>query len=252
MKGRTAVITGGGSGIGAAAAKQLAAQGASVVVTGRRKERLDEVVAAIAKSGGSARAVVCDVAKPESVAAMAKDVGSCDILVNNAGIAKSAPLAKTDDALWAETLAINLTGTFLCTRAFLPDMVKRGWGRVVNVASIAGKAGMQYTSAYCASKHGVLGFTRAVALECARKGVTVNAVCPGWVDTEMTDHSVAVIQGNTKMTEADARAFLAGQSPQNRLMTADEVAALVVYLCGEAAGGITAQAMNVDGGQLQS
>jgi NAD(P)-dependent dehydrogenase (short-subunit alcohol dehydrogenase family) len=230
-------------------AAQLAAQGARVIVAGRRQARLDEVAASL---GGGARGVVCDVASADSVAALAREVGACDILVNNAGIAKSAPLARTDDAMWAETLAVNLTGTFLCTRAFLPGMTERGWGRVVNVASIAGKAGMAYTSAYCASKHGVLGFTRAVALECARRGVTVNAVCPGWVDTEMTDGSVANIQDKAKMTEADARAYLAAQSPQNRLMTAGEVASLVVFLCGEAAAGITAQALNVDGGQLQS
>ena len=249
MNGRTAVVTGGGSGIGAAVAKRLAAAGAKVIVTGRRKERLDEVAKA---AGNGARGVTCDVSSASSVAALAKEVGACDILVNNAGIAKSAPLARTDDALWAEILGVNLTGTFLCMRAFLPGMAERGWGRVVNVASIAGKAGMQYTSAYCASKHGVLGLTRAIALECARKGVTVNAVCPGWVDTEMTDASVANISTKTKMSNAEARAFLASQSPQNRLMTADEIAALVVYLCGDAAAGITAQAINVDGGQLQS
>lgn len=249
MKGRTAVITGGGSGIGAAAGRRFAAAGAKVVLVGRRKERLEAVAKEI---GGGARAVACDVASSGAVAAMAREVGACDVLVNNAGIAKSAPLAKTDDALWNEILAVNLTGTFLCTRAFLPGMAERGWGRVVNVASIAGKAGMQYTSAYCASKHGVLGLTRAVALECARKGVTVNAVCPGWVDTEMTDTSVANISGKTKMSEAEARAFLAGQSPQNRLMTADEIAGLIAWLCSDDAAGITAQAINVDGGQLQS
>lgn len=249
MKGRTAVITGGGSGIGAAAGRRLAAAGAKVVLVGRRKERLDTVAKEI---GAGARAVACDVASPDAVAAMAREVGACDVLVNNAGIAKSAPLAKTDDALWNEILAVNLTGTFLCTRAFLPGMAERGWGRVVNVASIAGKAGMQYTSAYCASKHGVLGLTRAVALECARKGVTVNAVCPGWVDTEMTDTSVANISGKTKMSEAEARAFLAGQSPQNRLMTAEEIAGLIAWLCSDDAAAITAQAINVDGGQLQS
>ena len=249
MKGRVAVITGGGSGIGAAAARRLAADGASVVLVGRRKERLDAVAKEI---GAGARVVTCDVASSDAVAKMAKEVGVCDVLVNNAGIAKSAPLAKTDDALWAETIGINLTGTFLCTRAFLPAMAERGWGRVINVASIAGKAGMQYTSAYCASKHGVVGLTRSIALECARKGVTVNAVCPGWVDTEMTDHSVANISGKTKMTEDEARAFLAAQSPQNRLMTSEEIAGLIAFLCTDAAAGITAQAINVDGGQLQS
>ena len=249
MKGRTAVITGGGSGIGAAAARRFASQGAKVVLVGRRKDRLDAVAKEI---GTTARAIACDVASSSAVEAMAREVGPCDVLVNNAGIAKSAPIAKTDDALWNEILAINLTGTFLCTRAFLPGMTERGWGRVINVASIAGKAGMQYTSAYCASKHGVVGLTRAVALECARKGVTVNAVCPGWVDSEMTDTSVANISGKTKMSEAEARAFLAGQSPQNRLMTPEEIAGLIAWLCSDEAAGITAQAINVDGGQLQS
>jgi len=249
MKGRTAVITGGGSGIGAAAARRFASQGAKVVLVGRRKDRLDAVAKEI---GTTARAIACDVASSSAVEAMAREVGPCDVLVNNAGIAKSAPLAKTDDALWNEILGINLTGTFLCTRAFLPGMAERGWGRVINVASIAGKAGMQYTSAYCASKHGVVGLTRAVALECARKGVTVNAVCPGWVDSEMTDTSVANISGKTKMSEAEARAFLAGQSPQNRLMTPEEIAGLILWLCSDDAAGITAQAINVDGGQLQS
>ena len=249
MKGRTAVITGGGSGIGAAAGRRLAAAGAKVVLVGRRKERLDAVAKEI---GAGARAISCDVASSSAVAAMASEVGACDILVNNAGIAKSAPIAKTDDAFWNEIIAINLTGTFLCTRAFLPGMAERGWGRVINVASIAGKAGMQYTSAYCASKHGVLGLTRAVAMECARKGVTVNAVCPGWVDSEMTDTSVANISGKTKMSEAEARALLAGQSPQNRLMTPEEIAGLIAWLCSDDAAGITAQAINVDGGQLQS
>ena len=249
MTGRTAVITGGGSGIGAAAARRFASQGAKVVLVGRRKDRLDAVAKEI---GTTARTIACDVASSSAVEAMAREVGPCDVLVNNAGIAKSAPIAKTDDALWNEILAINLTGTFLCTRAFLPGMAERGWGRVINVASIAGKAGMQYTSAYCASKHGVVGLTRAVALECARKGVTVNAVCPGWVDSEMTDTSVANISGKTKMSEAEARAFLAGQSPQNRLMTPEEIAGLIAWLCSDDAAGITAQAINVDGGQLQS
>ena len=249
MQGRIAVVTGGGTGIGAEAARQFAALGADVVLVGRREARLREVATSI---GARARIHACDVSSSAAVAELAKSVGRCDVLVNNAGIAKSAPLAKTDDAMWAETIGINLTGTFLCTRAFLPGMMERGWGRVVNVASVAGKAGMRYTAAYCASKHGVLGLTRAIALECATKGVTVNAVCPGWVDTEMTDQSVANISGKTKMTEAEARAFLSSQSPQNRLMTAPEIGALITFLCSDSAAGITAQSINIDGGQLQS
>lgn len=249
---RVALVTGGGSGIGAEVAKRLAAGGAKVWIAGRREAALAEVAGAIAAAGGIARAIKCDVAIPGDITRMASEIGRCDILVNNAGVARSAPIAKLDDAHWAEAIAVNLTGTFLCTRAFLPAMMERGWGRVVNVASVAGKVGFLYTSAYCASKAGVLGFTRAVAMEAAKKGVTVNAVCPGWVDTDMGDAAIANISTKTKMSPDEARAILAAQSPQNRLMTVEEVAALVLYLCGDAAAGITAQAINVDGGTLQS
>ncbi len=249
---RRAVVTGGGSGIGARTAERLAAAGMQVTVAGRRLDALQRVVAEITARGGSATAVRCDVADPSQVDALARSTGPVSVLVNNAGVARSAPLAKTDDRLWSETIAVNLTGTFLCTRAYLPAMMETGYGRVVNVASVAGKVGYRYTSAYCASKAGVLGFTRAVALEAAPRGVTVNAVCPGWVDTEMTDGSIANIVDKTTLTPEDARRTLERLSPQNRLMTADEVAALIAYLAGDAAGGITAQAINLDGGGLQS
>ena len=250
---RVAVITGGGSGIGAAVAKRLALEGGmKVVIAGRREAPLKELAGAIASAGGHAEWVRCDVTKSADIEALARSAGPADVLVNNAGIAKSMPLAKMDEIFWNEHLAVNLTGTFLCTRAFLPAMMERGWGRVINVASVAGKTGWPYTSAYCASKAGVLGFTRAIALECARKGVTVNAVCPGWVETDMAEAAVANIGAKTKMSADAARATLEQQSPQNRMMSAEEVAGLIAYLASEAAAGITAQAINLDGGTLQS
>lgn len=249
---RIAVITGGGTGIGAEVAKRLAEAGLHVVLAGRRADKLTVIANDIVATGGAASWVRCDVTKSADVEALAREAGPADILVNNAGIAKSMPLAKMDETFWNEHLAVNLTGTFLCTRAFLPGMMERGFGRVINMSSVAGKTGWPYTSAYCASKAGVIGFTRAIALECARKGVTVNAVCPGWVETDMADNAISNIHAKTRMTEEQARATLAAQSPQNRLMTAQEVAALVAYLASDAAGGITAQAINLDGGTLQS
>jgi NAD(P)-dependent dehydrogenase (short-subunit alcohol dehydrogenase family) len=183
-------------------------------------------------------------------AAAREALGGVDILVNAAGIAPSAPLVKTSDETWQAVLAVNLSGVFFATREALPAMAERGFGRVVNVASIAGKAAMPYIAAYAASKHGVLGLTKVAALEMATKGVTVNAVCPGYVDTPMTDAGIANMVAKTGKTAEDLRRHLENLSPQKRLVTSEEVAALVVYLCGEAARGITGQALNVDGGTV--
>jgi 3-hydroxybutyrate dehydrogenase len=177
-------------------------------------------------------------------------LGGLDILVSGAGIAPSAPLVKTPDETWREVLETNLSGVFYCLREALPEMAARGWGRVINMASIAGKTGMPYVAAYVASKHGVLGLTKVAALEVAQKGVTVNAICPGYVDTPMTDASVARIAQKTNRPSADVRRMLADTSPQKRLVGADEVAALAVFLCREEARGITGQALNVDGGTV--
>jgi NAD(P)-dependent dehydrogenase (short-subunit alcohol dehydrogenase family) len=173
------------------------------------------------------------------------------ILVNNAGIAGSAKLADTTDEMWDRMLRVNATGAFYCTRAVLPMMLQAKWGRVVNIASIAAKAGGLYIAAYTASKHALLGLTRAVAAEVAARGITVNAVCPGYVDTEMTDASAANISKRTGRSEQDARKVLEGFSPQGRLMTAPEVAALTTYLCSEVARGINGQSLVIDGGAVQ-
>jgi NAD(P)-dependent dehydrogenase (short-subunit alcohol dehydrogenase family) len=246
LTGKTALITGGGRGIGRAIALTLAQHGARVSVAARTREQVENVAGEI---GDDARALVCDVSSSEEVAQMVADVKP-DILVNNAGIAESATLPNTTDELWHRHLAINLSGTFYCTRAALPAMLERGWGRIINIASIAAKAGAPYISAYAASKHGVLGLTRSVALEVAASGVTVNAICPGYVDTEMVSRGVQQITAKTGRSAEEALDALKKMSPQNRLVTAEEVAALALLLASEEGRGINGQGINIDGGSV--
>jgi len=256
LTGRVALITGGGRGIGRAVALSLAAAGADVAVAARSAGELEATVAAVRAAGRRGEAIVCDVAERSQVDALVARVkatlGEPLILVNNAGIAASAKLADTTDEMWDRMLRVNATSAFYCTRAVLPMMLAARWGRVVNMASVAAKAGVPYIAAYTASKHALLGLTRAVAAEVAGRGVTVNAVCPGYVDTDMTDASTANISKRTGRSEADARKILEGFSPQGRLMTADEVAALTTYLCTEAARGVNGQGIVLDGGAVQS
>ncbi|HEY7410631.1 MAG TPA: 3-oxoacyl-ACP reductase FabG [Vicinamibacteria bacterium] len=248
--GRRALVTGGGSGIGRAVALDLAREGCAVWVAGRRREPLEAVVEEAARAGGKAEAVTADVSRVEDVRALFRTTGRVDILVNGAGIAVSAPLARTSDELWRSILETNLSGAFYCLREAIPAMVERGWGRVVNVASVAGKAGAAYIAAYAASKHGLLGLTRAAAQELADKGVTVNAVCPGYVDTPMTDQNLERMSAKTGRSVDELRRHLEAMSPQKRLFTSEEVSALVVYLCGEEARGINGQALSLDGGMV--
>lgn len=256
LTGRIAVVTGGGRGIGRAVALSLAAAGADVAVTARSADELEETAAAIRATGRRAEAIVCDVAERPQVDAMVARVrtalGDPLILVNNAGIAGSAKLAETTDEMWDQMLRVNATGAFYCTRAVLPLMLKAKWGRIVSMASVTARVGAPYIAAYTASKHALLGLTRAVAAEVASRGITVNAVCPGYVDTEMTDASTANIVKRTGRTEQDARKILEGFSPQGRLMTAAEVAAMTTYLCSEAARGINGQGIIIDGGAHQA
>ena len=256
LKDRIALITGGGRGIGRAIALAFAREGAQVAIAARTVEQLASVAGEIkAECGTEVLHVACDVSDAESVKRMFAGVlerfgRGADILVNNAGIALSAPLVKTEDEFWHRHLAINLTGTFYCTRAALPAMLERGWGRIINIASIAGKTGAPYIAAYTASKHGVLGLTRSVALEVAAKGITVNAICPGYVDTEMTARAVEIITAKTKKSTNEATEVLKRMSPQNRLITSEEVASLARLLATEEGRGINGQAINVDGGSV--
>jgi NAD(P)-dependent dehydrogenase (short-subunit alcohol dehydrogenase family) len=256
LENKLALITGGGRGIGRAIALAFAREGASVAVAARTSEQVATVAAEItSECGVETLAVVCDVASLESVqqafASVTKRFGRLpDIMVNNAGIAESAAFLKTSDELWQRLLAVNLTGTFYCTRAALPAMLASGWGRIINIASIAGKTGAPYIAAYAASKHGVLGMTRSLALEVARKSITVNAICPGYVDTEMTTRGIENITTKTGLSAAEGLATLTRMSPQNRLITSEEVAALALLLASEEGSGINGQAINVDGGTV--
>jgi|ERR1043166_2294556 3-hydroxybutyrate dehydrogenase len=256
LENKIALITGGGRGIGRAIALEFARAGASVVVAARTEAQVNDVAKEIADQfSAKALALTCDVSSSASVNEMFASVRQHfeqgpDILVNNAGIAESAVLTKTDDELWQRMLAVNLSGTFYCTRAALPEMIQRGWGRVINIASIAAKLGAPYITAYAASKHGVLGLTRSAALEVAKHGVTVNAICPGYVDTEMVSRGIENITLKTGLSAEEARAGLEGMSPQNRLVTSEEVAALALLLASEDGRGITGQGINVDGGTV--
>jgi NAD(P)-dependent dehydrogenase (short-subunit alcohol dehydrogenase family) len=253
LAGRHAIVTGGGRGIGAAIAAALAGAGATVSVLGRDRARLDAQVAAL---GGPDRAqgVTADVVDERSVkaafAAVRERFGRVDMLVNNAGQAESAAFVGTDRALWERMIAVNLTGVYLCTAEALPEMVQRGAGRIVNIASTAGLTGYAYVAAYCAAKHGVVGLTRSLALECARSGVTVNAVCPGYTETDIVRHAVANIAQKTGKDEAAARAALVARNPQGRMVRPDEVANTVLWLCAPGSEAITGQAIAVAGGEV--
>jgi 3-hydroxybutyrate dehydrogenase len=254
LAGKRALVTGGGRGIGRAIALDLARAGAAVAVASRTAPERDAVRAEVAALGVASVAVPCDVSKAEDVREMFRlaraALGGIDILVNGAGVAPSAPLVKTSDEVWHLALETNLSGAFYCLREALPEMAQRGWGRAVNVASIAGKTGNPYIAAYSASKHGLLGLTKVAALEMAEHGVTVNAVCPGYVDSPMTDAGVARMAEKTGRPAAEIRQRIEHLSPQKRLVTCEEVSALVLYLCGEPARGITGQALSVDGGTV--
>jgi len=247
LTGKTALITGGGRGIGRVIALAFAREGARIAVAARTSEQVQRVAHEI---GDGAVALVCDVADSESVTRMFHELGDVDILVNNAGIAESATLVNTTDELWHRHLSINLSGTFYCTRAALPAMLKKGWGRVINIASIAGKTGAPYIAAYSASKHGVLGLTKSIAVEVAMMGITVNAICPGYVDTEMVSRGVERITSRTGRTAEEALDTLKKMSPQHRLVTPEEVAALALLLASDEGRGINGQGINIDGGSV--
>ena len=251
LQGHHAVVTGAGSGIGRATAERLAEAGCQVTLIGRHVGRLQETADRI---GDLAFAAPADVTDDDMLAAALEAgrdrFGPIDILVNNAGGAASAPFLKTTGDHLRAMLALNLEAPAEAARLVLPGMITRRWGRIVNVASTAGLKGYAYVSAYVAAKHGLVGLTRALALEVAAKGVTVNAVCPGFTDTDLVARSVASIVGKTGRSEDEARAALTASNPQGRLITPDEVAQTIVWLCGDGASGINGAAVPVAGGEL--
>ena len=244
LLGKRVLITGGGTGAGLALALGFAQAGAEVVIAGRRLPVLQQV----ADKVDGLRTVQADVTDEASVRAMFAAAGPCDIVIANAGAADSGTLAKTTLSQWNAMLAVNLTGVFLTLRDGLNQMP--GWGRLIAVASTAGLKGYAKVAPYAAAKHGVIGLTRSLALEIARRPVTVNAICPGFLDTPMTDHSVQVIAEKTGRSLDQARAALEAMNPQNRLIAPSEVTAMALFLCGPGSEGINGQALSIAGGEI--
>jgi len=253
LVGRNALVTGASRGIGRAIAERLAEAGARVVVAARNQPALEQVAESLGAAAEHLAVAmdVSDAASIEAALALAQQrVGRVDVLVCNAGIAHSEPYHRTDDEMWDHIMSVNATSVLRLCRPLIPPMIEAGWGRVVIVASNAGLTGYAYSSAYCASKHAALGFMRAVALEIALTPVTINALCPGWVATEMAEAAVQRIADTTGKSLADARGVLERMSPQQRMVAPAEVAQLVTMLCREDACGIHGQALAIDGGQV--
>ena len=256
LAGKRAVVTGAGRGIGRSIALALAEAGADVAVSARTANDVEALVAEIRATDRQGVGVTCDVTDPEQVqqmmTAVTEGLGGIDILVNNAGNAGSHKFLNHPDELWQRMLSVNLTSVYYVTKAFVPALINQRSGRIINIASIASRVGGQYIAAYTAAKHGALGLTRALAVELLPYNITVNAICPGYVNTPMTDASVSNIMARTGMTEEQAREALEKTSPQRRLIEADEVAAIAVFLAQENSRGITGQAINIDGGAVMS
>lgn len=256
LSGRTALVTGAGRGIGRAIALALGAAGARVALTARRKDELDAVAREIAATGGRAAAVPGDLLADGAIAAVVREteraLGPVDILVNNAGgnVLGPVPFAQTEPDGWWKTVELNLRAPYLLCRATVPQMVERRWGRVINIGSVGSKVGLMMLTDYCAAKHGLLGLTRALALEVAKKGVTVNAVCPGYVETELARAGLEQRAPLLKTTpEALAETYVKN-IPQRAAILPDEVAEVVLFLCSQGGGRLTGEAINVSGGQV--
>lgn len=246
LAGHRVLITGGGSGVGADMALAFAAAGAEVVVAGRRREALDAVVAGEPRM----RAIEADVSVENDVVQLFAAAGPVDIVIANAGAAESAPITRTSIDVWQQMMAVNLTGVFLTLREGVRQLEGRGWGRLITVASTAGLRGYAYVSAYTAAKHGAVGLTRAVAQEVAGSGITANALCPGYVDTELTERTIANIMATTGRSHGEALRALTRANPQGRLVQPAEVTAAALWLCGPGSAAVNGQAIAIDGGEL--
>jgi NAD(P)-dependent dehydrogenase (short-subunit alcohol dehydrogenase family) len=251
---RIVLVTGGSGGLGRVLARAFAQDGNHVIISGRHEQALQNAAAEIGRDGLSVDYFLCDVTRKEHVENLANNIrerlGTVQVLINNAGVARAASFLEMPGSLWEEILTTNLTGTYNCCRVFLATMLQLGWGRIINIASTTAKVGYPFVTAYTASKHGVLGLTRALALETARRGVTVNAICPGYLNNELTHDNARRMAEKTGKTVDDILTLFAASAPQQRLIEPEEVASLALLLTGERSGGITGQAINVDGGAV--
>jgi 3-hydroxybutyrate dehydrogenase len=250
------LITGGSGGLGRALASVFSAQGHRVVITARDQDKLNATAEEISIKRGQVLALPCDIVDRDQVKGLAEKIatewGRVQILINNAGIARAVNFADMPDGLWDETLATNLTGAYNCCKVFLPGMIQARWGRIINIASTTAKIGFSHVTAYSASKHGLLGLTRSLALETARQGITVNAICPGYVDDERTRENAKLMAEKTGKSREEILQLFAASAPQNRLIAPDEVASLALLMASEKLAGMTGQAINVDGGAVMA
>lgn len=252
LQGQVALVTGGGVGIGRAIAQALVGQQAGVAICGRRVEELERTAGDLIQAGGTVLAVPCDVTKRGDVERTMKRViqkfGRLDILVNNAGASGQTSIHDPDDSKWQNILQVNLTGSYLVSKLAIPHMLPHHYGRIVNISSVLGRFGVAGYLAYCAVKHGILGFTKALALEVASQGITVNAICPTWVDTAMARRGIEETAASLGVSPDEFRKTAISMVPIKRMAEAEEVAGVLLYLCSRAASAITGQALNVCGG----
>lgn len=248
------LVTGGSGGLGSALAEAFANQGCRVAIAARHAEPLQATAEKLARNGAQVLALPSDISRREEVESLDKEIGmrwgAVEILINNAGVARAVNFADMTDEVWRNTLDTNLTGAYNCCKVFLPAMLQAGWGRIINIASTTAKVGYRQVTAYSASKHGLLGLTRSLALETARHGVTVNAICPGYIDDDRTRRNAEVMAQKTGKSVNEVLALFAASAPQKRLIAPDEVAALALLMASEKLGAMTGQAVNVDGGAV--